>query len=410
MNLRKVWAVIRHEFLVNIRRWGFIILTLIVPLGGAVILFFGIFAGKAMSKTIISALGVNQERYGVVEQSGLFQEILPDFREDFIPYPDFETAKQAVRQGEVTAVLLIPSDYLQTGIVRVYSVGSGLTATTLEDSRRVRAFFTAHLVASYVPPELLARVEEPVTDFVPVQAPSEEGGPLSFAFRFIVPYILGMLLVMSIFVSSGYLLQGVAEEKENRLVEIVLSSISPMEWFLGKVIGLGAVGLTQVVVWMLSALALSGGSILFLALVIPPLPMRVWILTPIYYILGYLLFSTLYAGLGALGTSMRESQQVAGLVSIIAAVPFMVSGILFTNPNSPIIRAVSFFPLTAATMMLMRLPLADVPVMDIVISLVILVLSIPASLWVGAKLFRFGILIYGKRPGLKEIWAGLRSA
>jgi ABC-2 type transport system permease protein len=129
----------------------------------------------------------------------------------------------------------------------------------------------------------------------------------------------------------------------------------------------------------------------------------------VYYLLGYTLYAILMAGAGALGTTMRESQQLAGVFSFFAAVPYMISGFLFANPNMAIARALSFFPLTAPTMMMLRLPLAEVPWVDVVGSIVVLLLSVPAALWVGAKLFRVGLLIYGKRPTLREIWLILRG-
>ena len=139
------------------------------------------------------------------------------------------------------------------------------------------------------------------------------------------------------------------------------------------------------------------------------IPARVLILGVVYYLLGYTLYAILMAGVGALGTTMQESQQLAGIFSFCAAVPYMISGFLFANPNMLIARVLSFFPLTASTMMMMRIPLAEVGWVDVVGSIVVLLLSIPAALWVGAKLFRVGLLIYGKRPTLRDIWLILRS-
>ena len=115
------------------------------------------------------------------------------------------------------------------------------------------------------------------------------------------------------------------------------------------------------------------------------------------------------AGVGTLGATAQESQQLAGLFSLFAAIPYMLSGFLFANANAPIARVLSFFPLTAPTMMMMRLPLAKVPVIDIAGSIIGLLLAIPLALWGSTKLFRFGLLIYGKRPTLKEIWGIIRG-
>jgi ABC-2 type transport system permease protein len=202
----------------------------------------------------------------------------------------------------------------------------------------------------------------------------------------------------------------VAEEKESRVVEIVVSSVRPVELMAGKVAGLGALGLTQVLVWVASATGFSGGAVALLAVAgAASIPARVLALGVVYYLLGYTLYAILMAGAGALGTTMRESQQLAGVFSFFAAVPYMISGFLFANPNMAIARALSFFPLTAPTMMMLRLPLAEVPWVDVVGSIVVLLLSVPAALWVGAKLFRVGLLVYDKRPTLREIWLILRG-
>jgi ABC-2 type transport system permease protein len=113
---------------------------------------------------------------------------------------------------------------------------------------------------------------------------------------------------------------------------------------------------------------------------------------------------------GAMGTTMRESQQLAGIFSMAVAIPMMISGFLFANPNATLARALSWFPLTAPTMMMMRLPLAEVPVVDVVGSILVLIVSIPALLWAGAKVFRLGLLMYGKRPTLAQIVSALREA
>jgi len=202
----------------------------------------------------------------------------------------------------------------------------------------------------------------------------------------------------------------VAEEKESRVIEIIVSSIRPVELMAGKVIGLGALGLAQVVIWIASSMAFSGGAVALLAIAgAASIPARVLILGAVYYVLGYALYSILMASVGALGTTTQESQKLAGVFSFFAAVPYMLSGFLFANPNMTFARVLSFFPLTAPTMMMLRLPLAEVPWVDVVGSIVVLLLSIPAALWAGSKLFQVGLLIYGKRPTLREIWLILRS-
>jgi ABC-2 type transport system permease protein len=134
-----------------------------------------------------------------------------------------------------------------------------------------------------------------------------------------------------------------------------------------------------------------------------------FLLAALYFLLGYLLFGTIMATAGAVGTNPRESQQLAGIFSFAAAIPWFFASVLFANPNATLARALSFFPLTAPTTMMLRLPLGGVPVVDILISLIVLLISIPIVVWAGARIFRVGLLMYGKRASVKEIVSALKS-
>ena len=413
MDWWKVWVVARHEYLTNVRRAGFIIMTAIIPALGIIGLLLGaLFAGQAsrLGDFFEEQFDVGSKRTGVVDASGYFSPILPEYQRNFVLYKDKETAEAALKAEGVSNVLMIGEDYLETGRVVVMSKGSGFDAAAVSDSATVRAFFVDHLLEDRVDPPFQKRAADPfdIESLVLSTGGGAQGG--GFLFTFVIPYTLSMFLVVTIFISSGYLLQSVAEEKESRVIEIVISSVRPVELMAGKVAGLGALGLTQVLVWIASAMGFSSGAVAFLAVAgTASIPARVLILGVVYYLLGYTLYAILMAGIGALGTTMRESQQLAGIFSFFAAVPYMVSGFLFANPNILLARVLSFFPLTAPTMMMLRLPLAEVPWVDVAGSVLILLISVPAALWVGAKLFRVGMLIYGKRPTVKEIWLILRS-
>jgi|YNPNPStandDraft_1061719.scaffolds.fasta_scaffold01315_14 ABC-2 type transport system permease protein len=415
MDWRKVWVIACHEYLVNVKRAGFIIMTAIVPvLGILALVFAAFFSGEArkLGASIEKMLDPSAGLLGVVDRSGYFSQILPEYRDRFRPYQDEAEAEQAVMAEEVAMALIIGDDYLETGRVVVISKSSGFGSAAVSDSQSVRKFFVDHLLAGRVEPALQKRAADPlkVQSRVLSSTGQRQGeGPWSFVFTFIVPYFMAIFLVMTIFVSSGYLLQSVTEEKESRVIEILVSSVRPIELMAGKIAGLGGLGLTQVLIWILSVAGFSGGAVAFLAIAGASLiPAHVLILGVVYYVLGFILYATLMAGVGVLGATAQESQQLAGIFSLFAALPYMVGSFIFANPNITIARVLSFFPLTAPTMMMMRLPLAEVPWIDVAGSIVILLLSIPAALWAGARLFRVGVLIYGKRPTLKEIWLILR--
>jgi len=411
--MRKIWTIARHEYLVNVRRPGFIIMTALVPLLGALGLIVASFFGGQASAFFERQFAPEPKQIGVVDHLGAFTPVLPAYQERYHLFADEEAGRAALEADEITTLLVIPRTYVESGQVMVVSKGNGFSAAMMEDSASVRAFFIDHLLQDEVDPALHKRLVDPIEPVL-VSLEGEGapgGGPLSTALNFIVPYFLGLLLVMSILVSSGYLLRGVAEEKTSRVIEIVLSSVTAWELLAGKVLGLGALGLTQVLVWLASAFGLSGGAVSLLGVAAPLLARpEVFVLGLVYYLLGFLVYAVLMGAVGALGTTMQESQQLAGIFSGMAAIPLILNGFIISNPNVPLLRALSWFPLTAPTVMMLRLPMAEVPLVDVVGSIVMLILAVPAVLWAGSKVFRMGLLMYGKRPGLAQVMQALREA
>jgi len=411
--MRKVLEVARHEFLVSLRRPSFIIATLAIPLLGligiVVAAYFGGQAGAFFERQFVGS----PKPVGYVDQVGLFTPPLPEYKDLFISYPDERAGQEALFAEEIEALLLIPGDYLDTGRVLAYTKGRGLPTAIYVSEERIRPFLVDHLLAGQVDEALRARVRAPM-NLQPVSlSPEGEGSEdtASFVANIAIPYAFSILLVITIFTSSGFLLQGVSEEKESRVIEILLSSLTPMELLAGKILGLGALGLAQILFWLGCGWTLIGVAVTGLALFgAINIDLTTIVLALVYFLLGYLLFATLMASAGSLGTSAREGQQIAGIFSGVAAIPFMVSGFLWTNPNSLLAQVLSYVPLTAPMMMLQRLGMTEVPPYQIAVSLILLVLGIAGALWAGAKVFRMGLLMYGKRPSVSEIWRALRQA
>jgi ABC-2 type transport system permease protein len=411
--MRKVWIIARHEYLVNVRRVGFILMTVLVPLLGGIGLLIAVFFSGQASTFLERQFAPEQKEIGVVDHLGAFTPILPAYQDRYRLFPDEAAGRAALGSDEISALLIIPKDYMETGEVRVVSKEGGFSAAMLEDSPSVRRFFVDHLLRNDISPALRQRVADPVNPVLVSlkgEGPSQ-ASPLNTVLSLMLPYFLGLLLVMTIFVSSNYLLRGVADEKTSRVIEILLSSVTAWELLAGKVLGLGALGLTQVVVWLASAFGLSGSGAALLGTAIPLLSRpEVFILALVYYLLGFLVYAVLMGAVGALGTTMQESQQLASLFSLMAAIPLMLGGFMFANPNMPLVRVLSWFPLTAPTMMMLRIPMTEVPMIDIVGSIGMLLVTIPFILWAGAKVFRMGLLMYGKRPTLAQVMRSLREA
>jgi ABC-2 type transport system permease protein len=411
--MRKILIVARHEYVANVRRIGFIIMTVSVPILGLVGLAVAAFFGGQASAFLERQFTVERKPIGVVDHLGTFTPILPDYQARYHLFADEAAGRAAVSSDEIASLLIIPTDYLAKGNVIILSKEGGFSAAAMEDSTAIRRFFVDHLLRDKADPALRQRLASPV---VPVLMSLDDenqpqGSELSAVLSILVPYLLGLLLVMTIFLSSNYLLRGVTEEKTSRVIEILLSSATAQELLAGKVLGLGALGLTQVVVWLLSTFALSGGAVTMLGIALPLLARpEIFVLGLVYYVLGFLVYAVLMGAVGSLGTTMHESQQLAGIFSLLAALPLMLGGFMFANPNMPLVRILSWFPLTSPTMMLLRFPMAEVPLVDVIGSIGLLIITIPVILWAGGKVFRMGLLMYGKRPALAEIVRALREA
>jgi ABC-2 type transport system permease protein len=417
----KVLTIAGHEYRMNVRRPGFILFTLAVPVLGLLLLAASTLFGARLGEFLAEQFAVQPKvvtEVGVVDESDMLLPIRPKYEPQYRAFETEEAGREALRDETIGALLVVPEDYLAQGEARV------LTAEEIPilELPGIETFFVDHLLREAVEPQLRERLADPVTlAHTALGAPAEpEREPAEMVADFLLPFALAMLLAISIFTSTGYLLEGVAREKETRIVEILVSSVSSRELLVGKVMGLAALGLTQIGVWISSALLLGWLGAQLLAF---PLAWQVLLgradflaLGVLYYLLGYLLYAVIVAGVGALGTSLQESQQLAGFSTFLAIIPLFFAGAIINNPHSALAQVLSFFPLTTPTAMLVRLPAGaspaatPVPLGEILLSLAILVASILAVLWLGAKLFRLGLLIYGQRPSLGRIWRALREA
>lgn len=412
--MRRTLLVAGQELIVNLRRPGFIIMTLLIPVLGLVALLVASFFGGQVGGFLESQFVSSQDAMGYVDQSALVSAQSAQYGERFIAYPDESSARTALLSEEIGSYFVLPPDYLQSGRVLVYGTGGGFSTFAVADSGELRAFLVDNLLVGQVDAAIQDRVRAPL-NIEPVTL-NEQGevsteSPFSWLGDFVLPYLFSILFIITIFTTSGFLLQGISEEKEGRIIEILLSSISSTQLLAGKILGLGTLGLIQVLVWIASGVLLVSLAVTTFALIgVINITAVTVLLALLFFVLGYLLFATLMAVAGSLGTTQRESQQIAGIFTFAAAIPWMAIGFIMTDPNAPIAVVLSFFPLTAPVMMLLRLGFGTVPTGQIVISLALLVAAIIFSLWAGAKIFRVGLLMYGKRPGLKDLAHAFKQA
>ncbi len=404
--MNKTWLLIKHEFLVMVRRKGFIILTLLIP----VIALLGILAGQVIPSLMKTSTPATQ-KIGYVDYVGSFTTATSEMNINLIEYSTETAAKAALLNKELAEYFVIPSDYVTTGFIQRYTLKSEIEMSGTSQTA-IRNFLLTNLLRGNSP-EIIARVQSPLnvasTTFTSSgEIAKQQGG---FA-ALILPYIFSILLMMSIFSSSGYLLQGLGEEKENRVMEILLSSVSSGQLLMGKVFGLGAAGLLQILIWLISAnfifrLASSSfGSVLGSLNVSP----EFLILGVLYFILGYLLVAIGMAGAGAIAPTARDGQQLSVLFTLPVIIPIYFMGLIMTNPENIVVKILTFFPVTAPITVMVRLGISGIPTWELAVSITLLVLSIIGLFILTRKLFRTYLLMYGKRPDLKQILLSFKNA
>jgi ABC-2 type transport system permease protein len=404
--VRNAWLIFRHELAGAIRRTGFIIMTLIVPV--LALLAIGI-AKLALASG--APRTETTEVVGFVDESGAFGQFTNQGSITLRRFGSVDEATRAMVDGAIQEYVVIPVDVVATSSLARFTVRKEL-APSDATTAAIQTFLASNLLADRVPAATMRFVEAPVS-FVTTRldargAVAADQGGVGTA---LIPLGFGLLLVLSLIFSSSYLVQGLADEKENRLMEVLISRVSPGELLIGKVLGLGAAGLVQVAIWLVSmplllllASSLLGGPVA--SLHVPPL---FYPLAIVYFVLGFLLFATLCAGVGAISTSVREAGQLSALFTFFPVVPLWLMSLFIAFPQSPFWIVLSIFPLTAPTMVIERLGVSDIPAWQIVASVGLLAASVVGGLFFAGRLFRTYLLRFGQRPRLGEIVRSFRG-
>ena len=330
---------------------------------------------------------------------------------DFTRFDARQDGIDAITAGDIEDLFIAPADFLESGDVEWLSQRSGIFAG--EDNRdRFASFLIVSLIAEKLEPSLLERVIAGA-DYVRVHVGEDgsitpEDDELN---QFLAPLIFAVLLMMSIAVGSTTLLQSVSEEKENRMVDVLLTSVSPLALMTGKILALGTTSLIQIVVWITS-IAIIGPQVIdqipnAAELEIEPVTL---VYVSLFFVAGFFLFSVVLAGIGSATTSAKEAGPISAMVVVPGAIPVWLSSVILSAPDAGIARLLSFIPLTAPTTMMMRIGSVEVSTAEILASLVVMVAAGVAMLFVSSRIFRAGMLLCGQRMTLAAVWRAVRQA
>jgi ABC-2 type transport system permease protein len=436
--MSKIWLIAQREYLTRVRKKSFIIMSLIGPL-----LTVALFAVPVL----IAKMSDSGRVVAVADAGGLFADKLPEPKDDisFIRVAaDLPQAKAEFNKAKYDALLYIPKlDISNPDGFQVFS-RKGLSLTLESDIEKAveGAIERQRLTKAGIDQAVLATTKANVN--LQTVSLSEEGErSSSTGISTVVAYAFGFLIYMFIFIYGVQIMRGVMEEKTNRIVEVVISSVKPFQLMMGKVMGIAAVGFTQLALWVVLSMGISSvmaGSISPDKIAEDRAARTTAVMRPstskdeaakkdnavakftqalknadlnvpllvgcflFYFLGGYLFYGALFGAIGSAVDSETDTQQFMMPVTMPLVLTFVVSqAILTTNPNGQVAFWMSIFPLTSPIAMMMRLPFGGVPMWQLGLSMALLIAGFVGAIWVAGRIYRVGILMYGKKITYGEL-------
>jgi ABC-2 type transport system permease protein len=398
--MNKTILVFRNEFIRTISRPSFIISLLIFPIIMGVVTFVTSIQEDPTSSVAITALtgDTGELHEGYVDLSGLIKAFPPEVEDSsLIAFPDIANANKAIASGTIDAYYVVPEDYLLTGKIN-YVRADYNPLSGLENSIMFRDVLQYNLLGRDL--HTADRFWNPIrVEEIPLEESTtrDATNPMSY----MLPYFVGLILYVVIISSASMLLNSISTEKENRVVELLVASAAPHEIMNGKILALGVVGLLQTVFWAGSGLIVlnvfNKSTILAGSLYLEP-TLIIWVI--LYFLLGYAIYASLMAGVGALAPGLKEASQATTLVVMPLLLPLILSPSFSMTPDNAFSVALSIIPFTAPVSMITRLTAGSVPLWQLALSLGLMAVTAILVIRAVAGLFRAQTLLTGQNFNL----------
>ncbi len=411
----KIIAIIKREYLTRVRTKGFVIATILSPLLMMSFIIVPVLVARRSSQNDLKLVVLDQTSDAAlitrVDQLLNKENARADrytVTYEVVPIGESQQARmpalnERIQKGEIAGYIVLPRDVLKQDKLFYHAKNVSDFANRRRISNALNGAITERRLAAA---GLDARQVETLTRNVDLEIVNQRGES-ERGQTFILAYALLMILYVTILVYGMTVLRGVVEEKQSRIIEVLLSSVRPFQLMMGKLVGIGLVGLTQYLIWAISVFFLSSAlAVRFTAtdsFQVPDVSLSVMIFFVTYFLLGYFLFATLYAMIGAIVSAEEDAQQAQLPVTMLMVLPMIFSTLVLRNPNGPASTIVSMVPFFSPVLMFLRITLDRPPAWQIALSIVLMIGAILGSVWLAAKIYRVGILMYGKRPNLPEL-------
>ncbi|HXE77436.1 MAG TPA: ABC transporter permease [Rhodanobacter sp.] len=438
--MKKILAVVRREFVERVRTKAFVISTVLLPVFMvAVVLLPALMmsGGDRTSRVAVvdaSSTGLGQPVSHALESEKLgngpnakarytvqvfpaTSDDLTNVRDDLIASTGFSGDKQ---KDGWNGVLVLTDDTLATGKLSYYGGNVGSLESMSKLQRAVsNALVGVRLGKSGVDAALVKQAMKPA-DMNTTKVSDGKLTGQSGAESYMIAFFMAFLLYMAILVYGQQTMTSVIEEKTSRIMEVLTSSLTSFEMLLGKVLGVGSAGLAQMAIWGGTVFVLSSQRTPLAAMFgmsadaaqsfpIPSMPPGLLVVFLLYFALGFMLYGALYAAIGAMCNTVQETQQYAIFVTMFIMVGFFAVFALVKDPTGPLGITMSYIPFFAPFTMPVRWSLTSVPPLELALSLALMVVALLACVWLAARIYRTGILMYGKKPSWRELWRWVRA-
>ncbi len=418
--MKKLWILIKREYIESVFKKSFIFITLLTPLimialGVIPSLLIGLESEEPVVLNVTDKTGFVYDRLNAALSDTLSNGSKKFFlnlkNDDSNPEFSIANEKTLVETGVIDGFLFIPEDIAETSELSFYSKN----VANFDLNRRIENTVTEivvnkRLVASQLDPQLINTLTKRINLKTFKITKGGEESERGFGEEYFSTFIFILILYATLILYGTAIMRSIVQEKSSRIIEVLLSSASPFQMMAGKILGQGSVGLTQYLIW-----AVFGIGMIFFGARVMPISSDYFNFSPmlfvyfvLFYILGYFVFSTLYAAVGAITNTDQEAQQLSFPIVFMLIIPMMLLGFLVKNPDSNISVILSLIPFFSPIIMFARINISAPSFVEIGGSIVILIITIIFLIWLVSKIYRVGILMYGKRPTLPEIIKWLR--
>jgi ABC-2 type transport system permease protein len=400
----KIWLVAKGEYLKRVAKRSFLLGTLLIPF------VFIIIIGVTI---LIIDREKNTDPFGYVDHSGILEEnIIPEFdnsrdKVEFREFPDIASARNALTREEIQAFQVLSEDFLESQETALYYLDEYPDWSVLvqfDDLIRTNILQNGPNILQN---RIIEGVDLTLRSADGKRQFDEEVGFIAIIF----PLIIAIFFIFSVMGASGYFLQAITDEKENRTMEIAITSVSPWQLISGKSIGLIGVTLSQITIWIASTvITWVAAQKVFPEIQGVRLPWDTLLLFAFFFIPSFGLIGGMMVAIGGSVTELQEGQQISGILNLLFTFPLFLSALAFADPNSPLLLFLSFWPTTSFLTLTLRWGLTIVPIWQVLTSWLILVLSSVAMIWIATRIFRVGMLRYGQKLSLKSIISLFRTS